>query len=211
MAVWRVGYFASPCEFTARELCGWNHRFDDPKREYRTIYAADKKETCLREVLADFRPNKKVLADFSEFFGDDEAVKCAGLVPNAWRENHVLTQAEIAVSSGEMADIESDPVLSDLSRRLEDELSARKLERLDVARIRSQDRNLTRAASRLLYDDGHAGVEFHSRLDKLPCHALFEGRARLEQQGVAIPLYGKVAELSAVSTEYGLKLGEAPS
>ena len=207
MAVWRVGYIASPCEFTPRWLCGWNHRFDDPKREYRTIYAADKKETCLREVLADFRPNRKVLADFNKLFGDDEAVECAGLVPGAWREKHVLAQAEIAVSSGGIADIESGPVLTDLSRRLENELGVRGLKRLDVARLRSQDRDLTRAASRLLYDDGHAGVDFHSRLDKHPCHALFEGRAHLEQRGAAIPLSEEVAELSAVSTEYDLRLG----
>jgi hypothetical protein len=207
MLVWRVGYFASPCEFTRHDLYGWNHRFDDPKREYRTIYAADKKETCLREVLADFRPNKKVLADFNKLFGDDEAMESAGLVPNAWREKHVLAQAEIAVSSGGMVNIESGPVLTDLSQRLEKELRARKLKRLDVARLRSQDRDLTRAASRLLYDDGRAGIDFHSRLDKLPCHALFEGRARLEQQGAAMPLSEDISELSAVSTEYGLKLG----
>lgn len=207
MLVWRVGYFASPCEFTPRELCGWNHRFDDPKRKYRTIYATDKKETCLREVLADFRPNEKVLADFNELFGDDDSAKCAGLVPNIWREKHVLTQAAISISSGKMANIESGAVLTDLSQRLADELHVRKLKRLDVASIRSQDRDLTRAASRLLYDDGHAGVNFHSRLDKLPCHALFEGRARLEPRGAAMSLSGEIPELEAVSTEYGLKLG----
>jgi hypothetical protein len=59
-------------------LCGWNHRFDDPRREYRTIYAADKKETCLREVLADLRPDKKAVAEFKKLFGDDDAVECAG-------------------------------------------------------------------------------------------------------------------------------------
>jgi len=207
MVVWRVGYFASPCEFTPHALCGWNHRFDDPKREYRTIYATDKKETCLREVLADFRPSKKALVDFKKFFGDDEALQCAGVVPSAWREKHVLAQATIVVTSGKMAHIESADVLTDLSRRLADPLAARKLKHLDVARIRSQDRDLTRAASRLLYDDGRAGIEFHSRLDKLPCHALFEGRARLEQQGNAKPLSGTIAELIAVSGEYGLKLG----
>jgi len=182
MAVWRVGYFASPCDFTPHHLCGWNHRFDDPRREYRTIYAADKKETCLREVLADLRPDKKAIADFKKLFGDDDSV------------------------AGKMADIESGPVLADLSDRLARELAARKLKRLDIARLRSQDRALTRAASRLLHDDGHGGIDFHSRLDKVPCHAVFEGRARLDQEGAAIPLSGRPPEFLAVCAEYSLKL-----
>ena len=206
MAVWRVGHFASPCEFTPHHLCGWNHRFDDPRREYRTIYAADKKETCLREVLADLRPDKKAVADFKKLFGDDDSVECAGRVTRVWREKHILVQVEINISSGEMADIESAPILADLSSRLERELTARKLKRLDVARIRSQDRGLTRAASRLLHDDGHAGIDFRSRLDKVPCHALFEGRARLNQEGAAIPLSGRFPELLSVCAEYSLKL-----
>jgi hypothetical protein len=206
MVVWRVGYFASPCEFTPHELCGWNHRFDDPKREYRTIYAADKKETCLREVLADLRPNKKALADFEKIFGADDAPKSAGRVTPAWRRKHVLVQAGIELSSGKMADIETAAVLGDLSDRLEEELKARRLKRLDLACLRGKDRGLTRAASRLLYDDGHSGIRFRSRLDEVSCHALFEGRARLRQIGTAIQLKGDVAELSAVCGEYGLKL-----
>ena len=206
MAVWRVGYFASPCDFTPHHLCGWNHRFDDPRREYRTIYAADKKETCLREVLADLRPDKKAVADFKKLFGDDESVECAGRVTRAWRKKHVLVQVRIVISSGEMADIESAALLGDLSERLEKQLAARKLKRLDAVRIRSQDRDLTRAASRLLHDDGHAGIDFRSRLDKVPCHALFENRARLDQVGIAIPLSERFAELLAVCAEYSLKL-----
>lgn len=206
MAVWRVGYVASPCDFTPHHLCGWNHRFDDPRREYRTIYAADKKETCLREVLADLRPDKKAVAEFKRLFGDDDSVECAGRVTDTWRAKHVLVQVRISISSGEMADIESAPVLADLSERLERELSTRKLKRLDIARLRSQDRDLTRAASRLLHEDGHAGIDFRSRLDKIPCHALFERRASLAQEGVAIPLSSRFPELLSVCAEYSLKL-----
>lgn len=206
MAVWRVGFYASPCAFTPHHLCGWNHRFDDPRREYRTIYAADKKETCLREVLADLRPDKKAVAEFKKLFGDDDSVECAGRVTRAWREKHVLVEVGINIYSGEMADIESAAVLTDLSERLRDELAARKFRRLDITRIRSQDRDITRAASRLLHSDGHAGIDFRSRLDKVPCHALFEGRARLDQVGLPIPLSVNFAELLAICAEYSLRL-----
>lgn len=198
MAVWRVGHFKSPCDFTPDHLCAWNHRFDDPLREYRTIYAADKKETCLREVLADLRPNKKALADFNKTFGADPATTDAGKVTRAWRRKHVLAQADIDISSGTMAKIETTAVRTDLSRRLK--------QQLDVETIRGGDRDLTRSISRELYNDGHCGIEFRSRLDKAPCHALFEGRARLEQVGKAVSLADDAAELIAVCQEYNLTL-----
>ncbi len=198
MSVWRVGHAGTTCEFTPRHLCGWNNRFDDPKREYRTIYAADKKETCLREILADLRPNAKFLADFDKVFGDDPALASAGRVTHAWRARHALVRAGIDLDSGTLAEIESAPVMHGLSRRLG--------ARLDVAALRSRDRDLTRAASRLLYDEGRAGVAFRSRLDKVPCRALFEGRARLTRLGPEILLRGPVKELLAVCAEYGLNL-----
>jgi hypothetical protein len=55
--LWRVGYHADPLGFTPLELYQFSHRFDDVHRRFRTLYCADSAETCLREVLADFRPN----------------------------------------------------------------------------------------------------------------------------------------------------------
>jgi len=48
---WRVGYHHAPLDFVPRELYSWEHRFDDPEHEYRTIYCAEMKLTALREVL----------------------------------------------------------------------------------------------------------------------------------------------------------------
>lgn len=54
--LWRVGYHATPLEFTPLELYSFSHRFDDIHHRFRTLYLADLPETCLREVLADLRP-----------------------------------------------------------------------------------------------------------------------------------------------------------
>ena len=56
--LWRVGYYADPLGYTPLELYQFSHRFDDIYRRFRTLYCADLAETCLREVLADFRPNR---------------------------------------------------------------------------------------------------------------------------------------------------------
>ena len=143
----------------------------------------------MREVLADLRPNKKALADFKKTFGDDEAPRSAGVVTGAWRAINVLAAAEITVESGSMANIESAATLEDLTGRLARQLASRGIKRLDAARVRSKDRDLTRAASRLLHDDGHCGIDFRSCLD-------------------AIALTTQVPELIVVCGEYELTLGK---
>ncbi len=55
--LWRVGYHADPLGFTPWELYQFNHRFDDTRRRFRTLYCAQFPQTCLREVLAAFRPS----------------------------------------------------------------------------------------------------------------------------------------------------------
>lgn len=57
--LWRVGYHAALLEFTPLDMYAFNHRFDDiaELHRFRTMYFADFQETCLREVLTDFRPN----------------------------------------------------------------------------------------------------------------------------------------------------------
>lgn len=147
----------------------------------------------------DLRPSEKTLADYRSVFGEDEALASAGRVTAAWRERHVLARAELVVAGGHMVDIESPPVLAGLGTRLGEPA-------LDSARVRGKDRNITRAASRLLFEDGAAGIDFRSRLDGGPCHALFEGRARLEQLGEPLSLVEPLAELRAVCAELGLTL-----
>ena len=88
--VWRVGHAGSPLEFVPHEYCSWEHRFDDPERQYRTLYGAQHRITALREVLADLRPNATVRADFARFQLDqdvpvDELKVPARVVTAAWR------------------------------------------------------------------------------------------------------------------------------
>jgi hypothetical protein len=50
-------HISDPIGFIPTERCSWNHRFDDSKRRFRTLYCAIRPETALREVLADLRRN----------------------------------------------------------------------------------------------------------------------------------------------------------
>jgi len=77
----------APLGFVARALCSWQERWDDPRREYRTLYCAQRPETCLIEVLADLRPNTSMLADLGGVMGESaELLDAAGVVESSWRE-----------------------------------------------------------------------------------------------------------------------------
>ena len=72
-ALWRVGYHADPLGFTPGELYEFSHRFDDIHRRFRTLYCAELPETCLREVLADFRPDLGAMRRHVERYGPEAA------------------------------------------------------------------------------------------------------------------------------------------
>lgn len=193
-----------------RLYTSWQHRFDDPRREYRTLYCAERADTCLREVLADLRPNAQVLAEMNELFGSSAAIEsAAGTVPREWRDAHVLRRGRVE-ANGDFADIDS----VRLRRRLEREhaglLAAQGMDHLDISEVRSRTRPVTQAISRTLYEDGAAGVRFKSNLDDRPCFALFEGRARLAAErasrGTLVRLRRDEPMLVRVCDELGLRL-----
>lgn len=75
--VFRLGDRSDPLGFTPRHRCSWAHRWDDPLREYRTLYCAKTEATCFREVFADLRPNAKMLAEERFLFGAPEELRSA--------------------------------------------------------------------------------------------------------------------------------------
>lgn len=205
MSVWRVGHYGAPCDLPLKHLYAWSNRFDDPNREYRTIYCADDKRTCLREVLADFRPATKALSEYRKLFGSgSQEERSVGKVPMEWRRRKALAEAEIRISSGTVVDIEAASIRKHLENRLADLLAKEGIRHLDAGELRSRKRHVTKRISRTLFDGGHAGIKFHSHLDGLPCYALFEFRAQLNQLGKAVSLAEDMLELVIVCKEFGL-------
>ena len=190
-----------------RHLCGWQHRWDDPQREYRTLSCAESKLTCIREVLADLRPNAKAIAELKALFGEDTpAVEGVGEVAEEWRDAHLLCPA-LAVSDYEFCDLDA---RLELRNELEHEraglLAEHDMDHLDITQVRSKDRIVTQTVSRALYARRYAGVRFGSNLDDQPCYALFEGRAELEPNGDALDLSPALKPLQQVCEEFGLRL-----
>jgi hypothetical protein len=190
-----------------RELCGWQHRWDDPRREYRTLYCAEGASTCLREVLADLRPNAKAIAELKELFGSDTpALAGVGEVSAEWRDANRLCPA-VAVAETGLCHLDAEVELrNELEHDLADLLVDHEMDHLDIAQVRSRDRIVTQIVSRLLYERAYAGVRFGSNLDDQPCYALFEGRAELLPDGDPLELTPDLEPLRRVCDEFGLTL-----
>jgi len=203
-----VGWHENPTGFLSRATCSWQHRFDDPRREYRTLYCADSALTAMREVLADLQPNAVARAEFAQWqiaqgTPLDELSGPARRVTDVWLDEHVLVEVD-AETDGAVADIEDVQLREELERTHSDLLRAHGMEHLDIAEIRSKNRAVTQAISRDLYEQGAAGLSFKSNLDSGRCLVIFEGRGHLEPVSAPQHLSDEIPELWQVVMEYGL-------
>jgi len=208
--VWRLGHAAAPLDYVPRRFVSWRHRFDDPEREYRTLYCAVERITCLREVLGDVSPNAKAVAEFQEVFGTTSThILPAGVVSWPWREANVLAPGRIAAHE-DLVNV--DDVTA--RRRLESQhaalLAEYGMEHLYISEVRSIQRPVTQRIGRSLYEEGAAGVLYRSNRDDLVCVALFEGAAHLESDGPFEPMTAASPELLQVCDEYNLILRGPP-
>ncbi len=154
------------------------------------------------------------IVDFLDVFGHTRAVldelRAVSVVTWAWREHHVLAEAEIE-ADGDIVDIEDVQVRSALELQHAQLLKDRGIPHLDLNQVRSKDRIVTQTISRGLFDDGAAGIHFRSNLDSGDCYALFEGRAELVDTGqTPEPFTDDLTELLQVAGEFRLVLQHGP-
>lgn len=207
--VWRVGWAGSPLDFVSRATSSWQNRFDDRLRRFRTLYVASEPVTCLREVLADLRPNTRVLADFQEVFGHSPHL-LAGEVSWAFRTKHLLAPAQIQLLTGALVDVDDVVVRQRLEHHHATLLHQHGRAHLNIGDARSEVRAVTQTIAATLFDDGAAGIRFRSKLDDLRCIALFEGRAVLCPTGDPASLTRPIPALLRVCDEYNLVLRQPP-
>jgi hypothetical protein len=206
--LWRVGHRSDPLAFTPLDLYEWNHRFDDARRRFRTLYCAEDPKTSLREVLAEFRPNAGAIWEFLDVFGEEAIADLAvHPVSASWREQHVLAPARVQLD-GPIIDLHDLTVRYDLERRHAALLAEHGLEHLDLHEITSRRRIVTQTIAGDLFNRlDAAAVRYPSRLDGNPALAVFEGRGELRPAGEPIELTDPPpAPLVAVCEEWELSL-----
>jgi len=209
--LWRVGYYADPLGFTPLELYQFSHRFDDIYRRFRTLYCAESAETCLREVLADFRPNLGARSRHIERYGPDAVQDFTDQPVTAqWRTQHVLVPTVLELD-GPLIDLNDVPTRQEIEDRHIKLLLEHGLPHLDLHEITTSRRVITQTIAADLFDRGAGAVRFPSRLDGGACVALFEGRGFASSAGDPIALTDPPPEaLAIVTTAWGLALEPSP-
>jgi hypothetical protein len=59
--LYRIARAPNPLAWPAQAYVG-SERFDDPRRRFRTLYAAEQRRACFVETLAPYRPDLRQLA-----------------------------------------------------------------------------------------------------------------------------------------------------
>ena len=209
--LWRVGYHADPLEFTPWKLYGFSHRFDDIEQRFRTLYLAEFDVTCLREVLADFRPNLEARRRHIERYGPEAADDfVTEPVTAKWRRENVLVPATLELD-GPVVDLIDAGTRQEIEDRHEGLLVDHGLEHLDLHQITTDRRVVTQTIAGDLFDCGAAAVRFPSRLDGNACIAPFEGRGVAHLAGNVVALTDPApSPLVTVSGQWNLDLEAAP-
>lgn len=212
--MWRVGHVCGPLDFTPLQFCSWANRFDYPPPHppdppaYRTLYCAEHRATCLREVFDPLYPSLKTARDMASALSCtlEEALSQAGEVTPEPIVTSALAPARIELLSGHLEDLRDVKLRRQLEKEHAELLLANGAERLDTSVTRGPVRVVTQVIGRSLYERGAAGVIYGSKIDDLPCIALFEGRSRLVPDGDEEPLAGLLDELKPIFDDLGLRL-----
>lgn len=172
------------------------------------MYLAAEAVTCFREVLQDLRLTASTIAALRRA-RIPEAAFPREVVSWEYRTKNVLAPAKLQVD-GDLAILMDLSLRRHLEHELADLLQRHQLEHLDASQLTTENRAVTQAISRTLYDRGYAGVVFRSNLDLVPCVALFEGRGSAEIDGEIIRLTESIPPLTEVCADFGLTLATRP-
>jgi hypothetical protein len=194
----------------------FGNRFDDPRGEYRVLYASSQREGAFAETLARFRSDLHVAAELQAIVGDPEDVAYletvpGGVVPIEWIETRVLG---IARHGGGFVDLGHSDSLAHLRTALADRVLHHGLDDLDAGDVRRRaPRRLTQEISRYLFERGRdaegdtvAGVRYLSRLgDEFVNWAIFEPNQ--PSDATSEPIDRDDDALRAVLERFGLAWG----
>jgi RES domain len=163
----------------------FGNRYDDPRGQYRVLYASDARRGAFAETLARFRPDLAIVAEYEHIEGDpaDEAFAPAlapGVVPAEWLDDRAIGTA---THGGRFADVGRSDSVAHLRAALAGRVLHYGFDDFDAGDLRRRaPRALTQEISRHLFERGRdpdgepvAGLRYLSRLgDDLANWAIFE-------------------------------------
>jgi hypothetical protein len=164
----------TPWEFTGKE------RFDDPRRRFRTMYAATQRLACFLEALAPLRPSPRLIAAWRAMRGTVQSYP-SSRIPDDWLRQRSLAHFRV-IGEVRLLDARAIETCAVLRTELAETLEVLGLPDLDPSTLRGPQRGLTQAIAMWAFEHGYGGIAYRSRFDDglaytLDCWALFEGTA----------------------------------
>lgn len=201
--LYRVGRRPDPLVLPPWDVSG-AERFDDPRRQFRVLYAAERRLACFIETLAHFRPHVAVLAQLHAAGGTLPPE--AGRVPPDWNQRRLVGRFRLAERQ-RWLDLRSPRTCELLRVELAEVLIHLGLDDLDVSGVRGPSRALTQAIARWAFERGFRGIAYRSRFDDaLTCWAVFENAAWVAA-GPPELISRRDPDLRAAARLFGLRLG----
>src|SRR5215208_6278102 len=158
--LWRVGYFETPLECPPHAYWFGDGRYDDPLREFQTLYCAPDPLTCLRETLAPFRVSIRMRDELQR----QGKPLSKGGVPAKWRRENALAQGRLEILEGELIPMHQPGIRSRLEKDLKALLIDLEISFLDLGELQGNRRKLTQAIARTVFGWGAAGILYQSKL-----------------------------------------------
>jgi hypothetical protein len=214
----RIGRGANAWEWPDWAYAGddgtFGNRFDDPRGEYRVLYASTQRLGTFLETLARFRPDPALVAAYAEMTveeGDDDVFPTIppGHVPRDWVAARSIGTASHA---GPFADIGHADSLAHLRVTLASRLLHYGLDELDAGDVRKRaPRPFTQELSRYVFEHGRddqgthlVGIRYGSRLgDNIENWAIFEGTT--PEDTACAPVADDDEDLATAMEMFGLR------
>jgi len=189
-AIYRVGRRPDPWALPPWSYAGedgtFGNRYDDPRGEYRVLYASSQRVGAFIETLARYRADPAIVAEYDHIVVDDEdhddfPTIRPGVVPRDWFNTRLLGTAR---HDGPFADVGHSTSLAHLRLALAPRLVHHNLDDLDASDLRRRaPRAFTQEISRYVFEhsapdqgDAFVGIRYLSRLgDDIVNWAIFEG------------------------------------
>jgi hypothetical protein len=173
--LWRIGRGPDPLDWPPRRPNAGHGRFDDARSEFRTLYAAERRQTCFIETLAGFRASLEWIEAARRVRAAVPTVAVSpGAIPSSWLQSRLIGRLR-PMPDQRWLDLRSLESRIALRYELAGELIARGLTDFDLSDALSRERAMTQRAARWAYETGYSGIAYTSRFGcPYNCWVLFE-------------------------------------
>jgi RES domain len=143
----------------------FGHRWDDPEREFRSLYTASSAQGAFIETLQDLRPNLSFLASLDELeLEPGEEVPSHRDLDASYFDNLYACDIAVRTQPAPFIDVFDISIIEIMRGQLAGLATHLSIRTIDASTMLGPDRELTQAVAREIWTKGYAGITSPSTL-----------------------------------------------